>query len=82
MIGPTNEHRYVLATQDAALRKWAETIPGLPVISIIRSALALCKAPEVSREAAMEVRNLRVAGFCLALCAAFEVFFFLASFRA
>ncbi len=55
LIGERNEQRYVLATQDAGLRKWAQKIPGLPVLSLIHGTLSLAKASPASIEAAAQV---------------------------
>ena len=41
LVGATNRHRYVVATQDISLRKRLRRIPGVPLIYLNRTNLVL-----------------------------------------
>jgi U3 small nucleolar RNA-associated protein 23 len=41
MLGPTNKHRYVIASQSGPLRSMLRTIPAVPIIHINRSVMIL-----------------------------------------
>ncbi|KAF3769253.1 hypothetical protein M406DRAFT_18890, partial [Cryphonectria parasitica EP155] len=41
VVGPTNKHRYVVASQDAGFRAKMRGIPGVPLIYISRSVMIL-----------------------------------------
>nr|XP_018259550.1 U3 small nucleolar RNA-associated protein 23 [Kwoniella dejecticola CBS 10117]OBR81708.1 U3 small nucleolar RNA-associated protein 23 [Kwoniella dejecticola CBS 10117] len=48
MIGQTNKHRYVLASQSLALRTTLETVPGLPIIHFNRTGVLVLSPPSTA----------------------------------
>ncbi|WWC98372.1 hypothetical protein V866_005263 [Kwoniella sp. B9012] len=48
VIGQTNKHRYVLASQSQALRTSFETVPGLPIIHFNRTGVLVLSPPSTA----------------------------------
>ncbi|WWC72784.1 uncharacterized protein I206_106748 [Kwoniella pini CBS 10737] len=48
MIGQTNKHRYVLASQSLALRTSLENVPGLPIIHFNRTGVLVLSPPSIA----------------------------------
>mmetsp|Transcript_14150 Transcript_14150/g.42176 ORF Transcript_14150/g.42176 Transcript_14150/m.42176 type:complete len:260 (-) Transcript_14150:210-989(-) len=51
-VGPRNEHKYVVATHDPALRRRLQKIPGLPLLRFENSVLTLDSPTLASRSVA------------------------------
>lgn len=41
VVGPTNRHRYVVATQDLELRRALRNVPGVPLVYVNRSVVIM-----------------------------------------
>ncbi|KAG6911828.1 hypothetical protein DXG01_000075 [Tephrocybe rancida] len=60
VVGPTNKHRYVIATQSQPLRVKLRSIPAVPIVHINRTVMVLEPPSDLTLEtkAAMEEQTL------------------------
>ncbi|KZS93121.1 Fcf1-domain-containing protein [Sistotremastrum niveocremeum HHB9708] len=54
VVGETNKHRYVVATQVKDLRYWLRKVPGVPILLLDRSVMVL----EAASEATLRAKKL------------------------
>ncbi|THH04662.1 hypothetical protein EW145_g5357 [Phellinidium pouzarii] len=61
VIGATNTHRYVLASQSITLRQYIRLVPGTPIVHVKRSVMVLEPASNASErvKGAMEAGQMR-----------------------
>lgn len=66
VLGETNKHRYVVATQVKDLRYWLRKVPGVPILLLDRSVMVLEAASEATLRAKKLVsgrrKKIRMAG--------------------
>ncbi|WWC92536.1 uncharacterized protein L201_007495 [Kwoniella dendrophila CBS 6074] len=64
VIGQTNKHRYVLASQSLALRTTLENVPGLPIIHFNRTGVLVLSPPSTAtiREKNKNEESKRIEG--------------------
>ena len=55
LIGESNEHHYIVATQDEDLQTSASAIPGAPLLHIIRNTIVLKNPSEDTKEKVEEI---------------------------
>lgn len=56
-LGSANDSKYLLATQDDALKSRVRKIPGVPVLSYIKSVLTLEEPTDLSYQLSTQVRG-------------------------
>ena len=62
VVGPTNQHRYVLAADDAQVRRaLRRTVPGLPIVHYSQSVLVLEPMSDVTEQAIREKEDAKSA---------------------
>lgn len=61
LLGPTNKHRYVIATQSTDLRDKLRKIPAVPLVHINRSVMVLEPRSEATMKAKDQVSEVSCA---------------------
>ncbi len=56
-LGSANESKYLLATQDDALKGRVRRIPGVPVLGYLKSVLTLEEPTDLSYQLSTQVRD-------------------------